>query len=242
MTTDVFYQGDDLDVLASVMPRYYDWIFEHFSGCLKGVTVEYGAGIGTCSRLMRPHVDRLELVEPSPNLAVRLEKSFADDPAVTVHRQSLEQHICDLADSSVDTIVLISVLEHVEDDANAIAQFHRVLRPGGKLLLFVPALDALMSKLDRCHGHFRRYHRQPLVRLLRDAGFTVECARYMDVPGALAWWLFNTLGESTDFNRSMVSFYDRFLVPMARALERLIAPPLGKNLIVVASTPPAPQP
>lgn len=237
MTTEVFYQADDLDVLAAVMPRYYDWIFEHFTDFLAGVTVEYGAGIGTCSRLMRPYVDRLDLVEPSPNLAARLAQSFSGDAAVLVLPLTFEQHIRDLPDASVDTIVLISVLEHVRDDGEAISQFRRVLRPGGRLLLFVPALAMLMSKLDRCHGHFRRYHRRPLVRSLEDAGFTIERDRYMDLPGALAWWLFNTLGGSTAFNRRMVSFYDRFLVPPARALERWLTPPFGKNLVVVARTP-----
>lgn len=237
MTTDVFYQGDDLDVLATVMPRYYDWIFEHFMAYLRGVTVEYGAGIGTCSRLIRPHVDRLELVEPSRNLAERLERAFAGDSGVTVRPEKLESHLFALPDASVDTVVLVSVLEHVERDIEAIAEFTRVLRPGGHLLLFVPALSVLMSDLDRCHGHYRRYHRKQLVAALRGGGLVVERARYMDVPGALGWWLFNTLGGAMTFNARMVSFYDRFVVPPARLLEGLVPPPLGKNLVVVARRP-----
>lgn len=240
MTNDHFYEGHDLEVLASDMPRYYRWILEQFLPELRGLAVEYGAGIGTASRLILEHVERLDLVEPSPNLAHRLEAQFQAEPRVKVFAEPLETHVAGMADASMDSVVLVNVLEHVEEDGHALAEIRRALRPGGCLLLFVPALSWLMSDLDRLHGHFRRYHRRPLVAALSAAGFEIVRSRYMDLPGALAWWLLNTVGGSVSFNPRMVAFYDRFVVPVARVLEGLIAPPIGKNIVVVARRPETP--
>lgn len=239
MSGTVTYQGEDLEVLAAVMPRYYRWIFEQFLPELGGSAVEYGAGIGTASRMLLPHVTSLDLIEPSTNLAERLKADFAGEPRIRVFAESLETHVRSLPEAGLDSVVLVNVLEHVEDDHQALVQILRALKPGGHLFLFVPALNWLMSDLDRLHGHFRRYHRGHLLATLKQAGFEVRRSRYMDVPGALAWWLLNTIGGSVGFNPRLVGFYDRYVVPVARAVERLVSPPMGKNVIIVARRPAA---
>lgn len=232
--TSHHYDGRDLEVLAGDMPRYYCWIMSYFQPYLRGTIVEYGAGIGTVSRLVRPLVERLSLVEPSVHLAERLKEDFKADAAVEVFATPLESHVAGLDAASVDGFVLVNVLEHIEEDRSAMAEMHRALRPGGHVLLFVPALSWLMSDLDRIHGHFRRYHRKPLVEAMNNAGFQVKVVRYMDLPGAAAWWLLNTIGGAVSFNPHLVAIYDRWVVPLARMVESRFSPPLGKNILVVA--------
>jgi SAM-dependent methyltransferase len=84
---------------------------------------------------------RLTLVEPSPNLVDVLQHRFETFPLVEVIGASLEHHVAQLGENAADTIVLVNVLEHIEDDQAALVQLIRGLRPGGKLLLFVPALQ-----------------------------------------------------------------------------------------------------
>ena len=62
-----------------------------------------------------------------------------------------------------DSIVYINVLEHVEDDQTELRMAHSVLASGGRLLVFVPAHEWLMSRFDRKLGHFRRYTRESLT-------------------------------------------------------------------------------
>lgn len=72
-----------------------------------------------------------------------------------------------------DLITALDVLEHI-DDNKALAQFHRVLKPDGYLLLNVPAFDFLWSKHDKAVGHKRRYTRKQLINTLQSNGFVVE--------------------------------------------------------------------
>lgn len=236
MSDSIHYEGRDLEVLADC-PRYYRWIADALIPYVQGRAIEYGPGRGTISELILQYVMQLALVEPSPNLAQELEAQYGEDEKVKVHCETLEAHTVNQADASVNTIIMVNVLEHVKDDAGTLQELRRIIAPGGHLLLFVPALQWLMSDLDRMHGHYRRYHREPLEKMCRDAGFEVLTTRYWDIPGVFAWGLINTIGGSVHFNPRMVAIYDRFIVPIARSIESVVSPPIGKNLLLIARRP-----
>lgn len=73
-----------------------------------------------------------------------------------------------------DYCLSFEVLEHIENDGEALAQWSRWLRPGGRLLLSVPAHPRLWNARDVWAGHFRRYRRSDLKRLFEQAGLEVE--------------------------------------------------------------------
>lgn len=78
-------------------------------------------------------------------------------------------------------LVSLEVLEHIEDDAAALARWHGWLQPRGHLLLSVPARPDLWNPSDVWVGHYRRYDRKGLLDLLDRAGFDVlhaECYGY----------------------------------------------------------------
>ncbi|GHJ43911.1 methyltransferase [Catellatospora sp. TT07R-123] len=79
-----------------------------------------------------------------------------------------------LDDESFDLLVAFDVLEHIEEDHQAAAEIRRILRPGGTALIAVPCDMALWSKHDVATGHFRRYDRDSLRKLLEGAGMVVE--------------------------------------------------------------------
>jgi SAM-dependent methyltransferase len=238
--TSHYDPGIDLEAMED-LPNYYRAMMRYFHPYLSGEAIEFGAGLGTVASLMAPHLERLDLVEPADNLARRLRQKFADTPKITVIAETLETRTRGLAEGSHDTVILINVLEHIEDDEDALRDFFRILRPGGHLLLFVPALSCLFSKLDTALGHFRRYHLQDLRRRIEDLGFRTEVARYFDLFGILPWWLINTLGGKTRLDPAMVRLYDSRIVPITGALEYWLkpplGPPLGKNILLVARRP-----
>ena len=131
-----------------------------------------------------------------------------------------------------DAIVYINVLEHIQDDRTELANAREMLNPQGHLLLFVPALTWLYSDFDKHIGHFRRYTKPHLRGLVQDVGFTLVKAQYFDLAGIIPWyinfvWLRNSLGSSS------VSLYDKLVVPTMKLIERVIPPPIGKNVLLI---------
>jgi SAM-dependent methyltransferase len=223
----------ELEILAT-MPNYYGWIMETFAPFVRGHVVEYGAGTGTISQRLGSLADKLTLVEPSAKLAAVLRTKFRGDPKVEVIHQSLQQHVATMGDAAVDTVVMVNVLEHIEDDRQALALLLGMLRPTGHLLIFVPALQGLMSRLDVMFGHFRRYRRHELVAKVNGVGGEAEVCRYFDFAGIFPWLFLNKLMGASTFNRRLIEIHDKFVVPVSRAVERVVPPPIGKNVILVA--------
>ncbi len=81
---------------------------------------------------------------------------------------------CPMPTASVDTAVLLNVLEHIEHDTTALMQLHRILKPGGAVIIEVPAGEGLYDRYDKALLHWRRYGMSTLVRRMKDAGFLIE--------------------------------------------------------------------
>lgn len=81
---------------------------------------------------------------------------------------------------AVDLLCALDVLEHLDEDAAALAAWREVLSDDGRLLLTVPALPLLWGRQDVLAGHRRRYRRQELVERLESAGFVIERLSYFN--------------------------------------------------------------
>jgi SAM-dependent methyltransferase len=82
-----------------------------------------------------------------------------------------------VSSSSLDLVVAFDILEHLDDDAAAVAEIMRVLKPGGTLLVSVPCDPRLWSEHDVAVGHVRRYTRPALTELLLGGGLELEQVR-----------------------------------------------------------------
>lgn len=83
-------------------------------------------------------------------------------------------------DASFDLVTAFDVIEHITDDRAALSEFQRVLRPGGLLLVYTPALPWLYNEHDRIVHHKRRYRRVELEEKLRQAGYRIEHLSYVN--------------------------------------------------------------
>ena len=83
-------------------------------------------------------------------------------------------------DESFDLTLALDVIEHVPDDLAALRELYRALRPGGSLLVTVPALRLLWSAHDEANGHYRRYTVDGLRRQVESAGFEVATVTYFN--------------------------------------------------------------
>jgi SAM-dependent methyltransferase len=224
------YPGKELEAMSFAV-NYHNWIVGELTPFLGSRAVEVGAGRGDLSTvLLRTRLKHLYAFEPSPNMYPALSAVTEGQSRITAINDYFEP---DPALGAIDSVLYINVLEHIEDDHAELARACKALRPGGRLLLFVPALRWLFSEADRSVGHFRRYHKKELVKLVEGAGFEVEKARYFDFAGIIPWYL-NFVLLKNSFSAGSVSLYDRVVVPPMRLVEKVLRPPIGKNVLLVA--------
>jgi hypothetical protein len=137
-----------------------------------------------------------------------------------------------------DTVLYINVLEHIRDDAAELRTAFELVAPGGALGVFVPAMPSLYGSLDYKSGHYRRYTPHQLAELVSRAGFVDVSVRYLDPLGVVPYWTMYTLLDVQRLGNVSSKGYDRVIVPISRALERIVPrPPFGKNLIAIARRP-----
>lgn len=87
-----------------------------------------------------------------------------------------------------ETLLCLDVLEHLQDDNAALQMLFSACRPGGRLIMSVPALPGLYGQRDEQLGHFRRYKRHELIDKVNQAGFqTIQC-KYWNIIGVPAYW------------------------------------------------------
>ena len=103
-----------------------------------------------------------------PDHLIKLSKKIKDVPLI-----SFDLINCPLPDGSINCVIALNVLEHIQDDSTAIKNIYSVLTKGGKFILEVPACNWLYDEYDASLQHFRRYSINNLIIKLKENGFNI---------------------------------------------------------------------
>ncbi|MBI4884972.1 MAG: class I SAM-dependent methyltransferase [Actinobacteria bacterium] len=210
--------------------NYRDWILRLTHPYLAAPVLEVGAGRGTFSTFLA-QAGSVTAIEPSERLAELLKSAVSAHADVTV----VVGELADVpATPTHGSAVMFNVLEHIEDDGQALRQIHERLLPGSHLVIWVPAFQLLYSDFDRQVGHHRRYRVRGLKALAESSGFTVVRARYANAPGWLSWLVFCRILRANPVDGVLTRVFDRFLVPIISRVERVVRPPFGQSVFLVA--------
>lgn len=220
-----------LEIMADAN-RYNLWMANIIAPHLGNRVLELGAGIGNMTRCFLGR-ERVVVSDPDPAYLRVLEERMRVHPSVSVVRVALPDVPASLVDERLDTAVLLNVLEHVKEDVASLEALRRMMVPGGRVVIYVPAMPLLYGTLDRALSHFRRYSAKGLRSVLHEAGLQVEHMRYYNALGAVGWWFNGRIAKKEILSRRQVMLFDR-LVPAIAAVEDRIAPPLGQSLLAVA--------
>lgn len=236
--------NNTIDTLEAMeyAPVYHQWMLDEFSNHFGNVIVEVGAGTGSISKkLLESKPKKLFCIEPSRMVYDKLVESLDKYKAVNkteTEINPLNSFLCDaeetLKNQSVDTIIYINVLEHIENDVDELKIMNNCLSKDGKILIFVPALQWIYGTHDKNVGHFRRYYKSELRKKIETAGFEIVSIKYFDLFGILPWWFSFKVLKIKYLNNGQSKIYDKWIVPITRFVEKISPPIVGKNLIVVA--------
>ena len=210
------------------------------TGGAGGFLADVGAGAGGVTSMLGWDAGRVAVLEAGEALVHHARHANG--------MPSLRSAVAPLpvADGSVDVVCLLDVIEHLPDPADALAEAGRVLRPGGRLVVNVPAHAWLWSSADVHLGHHRRYDRRLLRRHLAAAGFEPVLLSHV-----FAWlvppvWIERRLrrgGEPAlglDRSGFVVDRAAMVLTTVERLLLGRMSVPFGTSLLCVAKRPTRP--
>lgn len=217
--------GEQTLRVMSRAQNYNLFLYDQIKPFLGRELVEVGAGVGNISRMLLDR-DRVVLTDESQNYVDQLQRTYRDWEYVSAKRLDLVAPQTDDATASLwgsfDTAVSFQVIEHIEDDVTALKNTLRLLKPGGRLVLMVPAHQALFGDMDRALGHFRRYEESDLREKLLRAGFEIEAFKFLNPIAVPGWWLNGKL-----FKQRIIPVFQLWLFDKLNFLTRRLA---GFNL------------
>ena len=185
--------------------------------------VDIGCGTGANLPMLRQAVGPRGTVfglDFSP-LALQWARSEGELDGGRIHLSQGDALRLPLRDGCTDIVTMLDVLEHLSDDAAALGEVQRILKPGGALILSVPAYQHLWSAHDEALHHFRRYEKSTLRRALKSAGFQVWRLSFaMSLMPPVAWF----------WRRFVLPFAARRPRDAARHSQGAVLPPLPPAL------------
>lgn len=145
-------------------------------------------------------------------------------------------------------ITCLDVLEHLDNDVDLIREMFRVCRPGGYVLVTIPAFQAFWSVHDKVLHHRRRYTKNRLLAILKKTDFRVLKLSYYNVMMSIPILVIRKIRASriplqesqSDFSIQLPSFFNRALTGLYRAeisLLRFFSYPFGVSLVVTLQKP-----
>lgn len=159
-------------------------LFALVASLVTGKTVvDVGCGSGFLTNLMLE--SGREVVGIEPNEGLRKLASELNPRAKII--PGMAEDITSTVTAPVESVVMTDVLEHIEDDGEQVRKVSRVLATGGQFVIVVPAYPSLYGKRDEGMGHYRRYSKRALEKVLTENGFRVTKIRYWNALGVLPY-------------------------------------------------------
>jgi SAM-dependent methyltransferase len=140
---------------------------------------------------------------------------------------------------SYDVVIASDVIEHIEDDQNAVIHLWSFVKKGGQMIITVPAHQYLYGKRDVAWGHFRRYSKELLTERVEKLGGTLEFIGYWNLIGYFVYYLYEKIlrkqiNEEMRYSRSLISRLVRALLDRILKWEKSAGGvPIGLTLVAV---------
>ena len=226
--------------------------FKHRNDCIKtvvdlfppqGEIWDIGGGNGFVAKFLQDCGYKTVLLEPGPN--------GADNGKI----RGLEHVVCadlngtEFNADSFSSAGLFDVLEHIENEDQFLKRLHSLMKPSGRIYLTTPAYDFLWSAEDVYAGHFRRYTKGSLCRVLEKNGFKINFASYifffLPIPifflRALPFWIsknkIDTPSVETD-HQAKDSLVKKIILRVLSFENKIISKrksvPFGGSLLIAA--------
>ncbi|HZD02222.1 MAG TPA: glycosyltransferase family 2 protein [Actinomycetes bacterium] len=217
--------------------RYHRYVYDLLVPYLGSSVLEVEAGLGDFSGQLVDR-ERLVLSEMDPICLRALEDRYGAQERIEI----VEAHPARIkVEPRVDTAIALNVIGRIEDDVAVLRSMARAVVPGGAVLLLVPGFPQLTGAFDEALGLRHRYTPQMLSQTVTAAGLVPEVTRAVNLLGGIAWWAAVRVARQGRPTQTLVSLYDKLVIPAERAIERRLQPSFGQSVLCVARVPTPPR-
>ncbi len=227
--------GEETLFRLSSVNKYYAIFYKRIAPKIGERVLEIGSGNGNFTRFLMGK-KLVVATDYSQNHLHTIRRRFVRSDRFRIHSfDATKPPSEELVNHKIDTVICLNVLEHIEDDLNALRNLRALLVPGGKLILLVPSIKALYGSLDIGLEHYRRYSRKELLARVQEAGFEVEESFFFNMWGVPGWFVNSVILRRKVLPKFQLYFFTLFH-PLVK-LERFFKTPFGLSVIVVARNP-----
>ena len=222
--------NEELDIAAlesiSVAENYNKYVADlFFSNIDKTENIlDFGAGYGLITEKFKKKGYKISAVEINKTALEKLNDKNIDS-----------YNLIEKVPKSINCIISLNVLEHIEDDDKYIKKFYNHLPQNGKLILYLPSSNLIWTELDDMVNHKRRYSKSGIVELLNSNSFEIEKIFFVDFIGWIVLFFLKMFRLKLDFDKRKIKFYDKFIFRTFKFTDYFFKNIIGKNLFIVAS-------
>lgn len=217
--------------------NFNQWMYQSIKPFCKGRVLEIGSGIGNISGMLIADKHEIFLSDFNKNYCQQLEMRFGKFPNFLgtakidlCDPQFEQEHANHLG--QYDTVFALNVVEHIEDHNLAIKNCYSLLKPGGHIIILVPAYMALYNRFDKELGHFRRYTKSSLTQLISANQFEIIHARYFNAAGIAGWFTSGRILNKASIPAHQMNLFNK-LVPVFKLVDKVSFHTVGLSTIVV---------
>lgn len=235
-TGNLQYGTDTLEVISAAT-KFNQWMYDTIKPFCKGNILEIGSGIGNISQFFVSEGANITLSDFDTGYFNRLKEKFGEKQNMKgIHHIDLSvknpEELYPGLINKFDTVFALNVVEHIEDQQQALLNAHTFLREGGRVVILVPAFKWLYNSFDKQLGHYRRYTKGSLQNLIRTTGFEVIYAQYFNSIGTVGWFMSGNIMKKKMIPQGQMKLYDS-LVPFWKLIDKFTNPFIGLSVISV---------
>jgi len=238
---EVDQEGEEtLEAIAQAY-KFNQWMYETINPYTHGKILEIGSGIGNISQFFIKNKQQIYLSDIRENYCSKLEDQFSQESNVgdilqldLVH-PDFERTYADYL-NYFDTLFALNVVEHIENDTLALQNCKKLLKPGGTIIILVPAFQSLYNRFDEELYHYRRYTRSSLGKVFERSEIPIIAAFYFNFMGIPGWYVSGKLQKNKTIPKGQMQLYEK-LVPIFRIIDRIMLRQIGLSVITVGRLP-----
>jgi SAM-dependent methyltransferase len=230
-------QGEDTLNTIALANNLNSWMYNSIKPFCRGKILEIGSGVGNISEYFLNDKASIFLSDIREGYYESLHAKFADKSTL------LGIQVLNLVDEdfdnkfkeyfgSFDSVFALNVVEHIFDDTLAISNCYKLLKPGGNLIILVPAYQWLFNDFDKELEHYRRYTRKRLESLFISCNLSISNSRYFNAAGIPGWFISGKMQHHKIIPTGQIRLFNR-LVFLFRLFDKLICNSFGLSVITV---------